>query len=126
MLGVFLLWLVAEMLFPAGDFTTKAKIVNTRSEEAKIASTLTERAMKIDVLTNIDAGFIYRSLLVTNSYNSYRTNAQGEFFDLWQTPYQFEIVARTNFIVHSTGPNKKFGDADDIIFNSVSNNFVKP
>ncbi len=126
LLGVFLLLLVAKILLPAGNFTTKAKIVNTRSEEAKIASALKERAIKIDVPTNIDAGFIYHTLFGTNSYNSDRTNAQGEFFDFWQTPYQFEIVARTNFIVHSAGPNKKFGDADDIIYNSVSKDFVKP
>ena len=41
-------------------------------------------------------------------------------------PYQIQIVAQTNFVIRSAGPNKKFGDADDIVFNSVSNDFVKP
>jgi hypothetical protein len=41
-------------------------------------------------------------------------------------PFQIEITPPTNFVVRSAGPDKKFGDADDIIFNSVSNGFVKP
>jgi hypothetical protein len=126
LLGVFLLCLIAEMLLPAGNFTTKAKIVNTRSEEAKITSALKERTMKNDAPTNIDVDFIYHALFGTNSYSSHRTNTQGEILDLWQMPYQIEIVARTNFVVRSAGPDNKFGDADDIIFNSVSNDFVKP
>ena len=32
----------------------------------------------------------------------------------------------TNFIIRSAGPNKIFGDDDDIIFNSLPNDFVKP
>jgi hypothetical protein len=44
----------------------------------------------------------------------------------WQTPYRFELLGPTNFIIHSAGLNQKFGDADDIIFNSASNDFVKP
>jgi len=55
-----------------------------------------------------------------------RTNAMGEWLDWWRTPYQIKIVATTNFIIQSAGSNKIFGDADDIIFNSVSNDFVKP
>jgi len=50
----------------------------------------------------------------------------GEWLDWWRTPYQIKIVATTNFIIQSAGSNKIFGDADDIIFNSVSNDFVKP
>ena len=51
---------------------------------------------------------------------------KGELLDLWGTPYEIGIVGQTNLVIRSAGPNKKFGDADDIIFNSVSNNFVKP
>ena len=51
---------------------------------------------------------------------------QEELFDFWHTPYQVKIIAQTNFTIRSAGPNKIFGDADDIIFNSASNNFVKP
>jgi hypothetical protein len=47
-------------------------------------------------------------------------------FDPWKTPYQFEFFQGTNFIIRSAGKNKIFDTMDDIIFNSVSNDFVKP
>ena len=40
--------------------------------------------------------------------------------DAWQTPYKIELFGQTNFVVHSAGKDKIFGDADDIIFNSLS------
>ena len=46
--------------------------------------------------------------------------------DPWETPYKIDFYQQTNFILRSAGKDKIFGDADDIIFNSVSNNFVKP
>ncbi len=47
-------------------------------------------------------------------------------FDPWKTPYQFQFLEETNFIICSAGKDKTFGTADDIIFNSISNDFVKP
>jgi len=47
-------------------------------------------------------------------------------FDPWKTPYQFEFFQGTNFIIRSAGRNKIFGTMDDVVFNSVSNDFVKP
>jgi hypothetical protein len=41
-------------------------------------------------------------------------------------PFQIQVIGTTNFIFHSAGVDKKFGDTDDIIFNSLSNTFVKP
>jgi hypothetical protein len=70
-------------------------------------------------------GFEFETGLATNLFFN-PINSHGELLDIWQTPYQIEVLAQTNFIVRSAGPNKKFGDADDIIFNSVSNDFVKP
>ncbi len=46
--------------------------------------------------------------------------------DPWEMPYQVEFSQLTNFIVRSAGKDKILGDGDDIIFNSASNNFVKP
>ena len=46
--------------------------------------------------------------------------------DPWKTPYKIEFFQQTNFIICSAGKDKIFDDADDIIFNSVSNDFVKP
>jgi hypothetical protein len=50
----------------------------------------------------------------------------NEMVDPWGTPYQIDFFQQTNFVIRSAGKNRKFGDTDDIVFNSVSNNFVKP
>ena len=60
------------------------------------------------------------------SLNANELNPDGDFVDPWQTPYQIKMLEGTNLVISSAGPNKEFGDKDDIIFNSVSNNFVKP
>jgi len=90
---------------------------------------LEEKASKVGGLTNIPKEFILNPFLTTNKYRGIsfttHTNALGELIDIWQTPFQIKLAGETNFIISSAGPNKKFGDADDIIFNSVSN-FVKP
>jgi hypothetical protein len=71
-------------------------------------------------------GFQFSKGLISKLRFNGFTNENGELLDVWQTPYQIEIISQTNFIVHSAGRDQKFGDADDIIFNSASNNFVKP
>ncbi len=59
---------------------------------------------------------------------NFRQSAEhpNEFVDPWQKPYQIQFSQQTNFVIRSAGKDKIFGDADDIIFNSVSNDFVKP
>jgi hypothetical protein len=51
-----------------------------------------------------------------------------EFFraDPWGTPFVIKFPSTNSFVISSAGKDKIFGDADDIIFNSVSNGFVKP
>jgi hypothetical protein len=46
--------------------------------------------------------------------------------DPWGTPFAINFLSTNSFVISSAGQNKIFGDADDIVFNSVSNNFVKP
>lgn len=46
--------------------------------------------------------------------------------DPWETRYQIEFSQQTNFIIRSAGKDKIFGDADDIVFDSVSSDFVRP
>jgi len=53
-------------------------------------------------------------------------NAAGEFTDPWKTPYAINFPTTNIFVLGSAGPNRIFGDKDDIIFNSVSNDFVIP
>jgi hypothetical protein len=59
---------------------------------------------------------------------NFRRSAEhpNEVVDPWETPYQIQFFQETNFIIRSAGEDKIFGNADDFIFNSVSNDFVKP
>jgi len=54
------------------------------------------------------------------------TEHPNEMVDPWETPYQINFSQQTNFVIRSAGKDKIFGNADDIVFNSVSNDFVKP
>ena len=102
-------------------------ILKTRSDERLVSFVLGERASEVGGLTNIHSIFILDSLFATKQNQIWlSTNVAGELVDIWQTPYQIELVGRTNFVVRSAGKDKKFGTKDDIVFNSVSNDFVKP
>ena|ERR1017187_1603697 len=50
----------------------------------------------------------------------------NEMVDPWGMPYAVNFLSTNSFLISSAGKDKIFGDADDIIFNSVSNGFVKP
>ena len=128
LLGLILILIILSVIFPGHPSKTKARIVYTRWEEKNVATSFKQDAAETVRLTNINNSFIFQSLFSTNDnfYSFNRTNEQGSLLDLWRTPYQIKILAQTNFIISSAGPNKVFGDADDIIFNSVSNDFVKP
>jgi hypothetical protein len=88
-----------------------------------------EQAIKIGGITSLSNEFILSSLHTTNNdpiTMASHTNASSQVTDIWQTPFQIKLVGTTNFTIRSAGPNLKFGDADDIIFNSASNGFTKP
>jgi hypothetical protein len=101
----------------------RAKIFKTRSDEKFFVFMLKNQLADIDLLASNE--LVLSSIPVQYNFG-FATNQTGAMIDIWQTPYKIEIVQQTNFIIHSAGPNHKFGDADDIIFNSVSNDFVKP
>lgn len=63
---------------------------------------------------------IFKKLLGENargikffSVNPKSVNSSGEFTDPWKTPYEMNIV-QTNYTIRSAGPNRIFGDEDDI------------
>ena len=130
LLGFILLALILPQFLPEPSVRKKAIIVFTHIETKRIADVLAQRAAEVNGLTNIDNNIVAQGVLGTNylhlNYEGARTNFQGEIIDWWKTPYQIEILARMNFVVRSAGPNKIFGDGDDIIFDSASNDFVKP
>ena len=127
LIGFFLVWLIANQLFPAGNLRTKAMIIKTRSDERLMAALLTEQAIRIGGLTNINQQFVSESFFAGNQKQLWlNTNSAGEVVDVWRTPYQIRFIGPTNFIIRSASRSRNFGDADDIVFNSASNNFVKP
>jgi hypothetical protein len=50
----------------------------------------------------------------------------NEIVDSWGTPFQIHFLQETNFAIRSAGKDKNFGTADDIVFQSISNDFVSP
>lgn len=97
-------------------------------DEKQIISALKQRAGETGGLTNINTSFVYQTVFSALSldYGSERTNSQGEILDVWQVPFQIQFKPPTNFIIRSAGPDKNFSNTDDIIFSSLSNDFVKP
>jgi hypothetical protein len=53
-------------------------------------------------------------------------NSDKEYLDPWGTPFAINFSSTNSFVVSSAGKDKIWGDKDDIIFNSTSNDFVKP
>ena len=77
-------------------------------------------------MTNLDDASLAREVFGTNALPSGRLNSGGEIMDYWKTPFRIEFAGQTNFIIRSAGPNRKFGDKDDIVFNGVTNDSVSP
>ena len=107
--------------------TNHIKKVGTQLYEQHMAILLQEAAQDAGGLTNINDAFIYRACTATNKgalLIIIRTNDSGELLDFWQMPFQITLVGATNFTIRSAGPDKRFGDRDDIVFNTVSNLFI--
>jgi type II secretory pathway pseudopilin PulG len=126
LLGIILAFSIRFLIYWPDDIDKKARITETRVWAQNIASFLKQYAVENGSLTNFNNHSIVQSEFGTNNFRPPWTNSQGEIVDYWKTPFQIENVAQTNFIIRSAGPNKIFGDADDVIFNSASNGFVKP
>ena len=49
-----------------------------------------------------------------------------EYVDPWGKPFRIEIGQASNFVIRSAGKNGKFGDRNDLVLHSSSNNPVNP
>jgi len=58
--------------------------------------------------------------------NVLKFDSQNECLDPWGTPFKINFPTTNCFIIASAGPDKIWDTKDDITFNSVSNDFVKP
>jgi hypothetical protein len=126
LLGTILLSPAILIVWPESKADKRARIIITRVWEKQIATFFRQHLVETGSLANFNNHSVFSSAFGTNNFKPQWTNSQGEIVDYWKKPFQIEIATQTNFIIRSAGPNQKFGDADDIVFNSVSNDFVKP
>ena len=54
------------------------------------------------------------------------TNALGQCIDGWGTPFEFTAVSTNALFIRSAGPNRVFGDVDDVMYPSSTNNLPIP
>ncbi len=92
-----------------------------RIEIVKLAGALEE------VLNRASAVHVDPIVVCQRALNatSARTNSLGEFLDPWGVGYEIIVQNRTNLFIRSAGPNGKFGDKDDIAYDSASKVFLE-
>jgi hypothetical protein len=130
--GLALLWVCLYFfVFPFLVGGGPEKFPVSKMQIVQISGALKQFKAVCGKLPTGDDSIIFRTLYGSNSLhicflNPGRTNSDGVMVDPWKSPYQIQFIDQTNFLIRSAGKNAKFGDVDDIIFNSVSNDFVKP
>ena len=124
---VILFFIVGIFIRPKPWFstnTTQGNIVATHTEIQVLAMLLDEYFQSNKKPLPAD-NFSIRAALWATGTNAdqfltcVRTNSVGEMVDYWNVPYQIQIVGTTNFVIRSGGPNRKFGDQDDLIYDST-------
>lgn len=104
-----------------------AKHAVTRSEVREMTSALNKYLAETKIEIPSDNAKIYAALRgmnpgkITYFVSRNRTNSMGEFIDIWNTPYWIRVFNHTNFVVRSAGPNRQFGDKDDVWYDSALN-----
>jgi hypothetical protein len=122
-----MIWIVYLIIQSEVRSGRSVAMVKARSDERFISTLLQTQASKAGGLANLDQQFIFSAVFADKRSSIwFSTNTAGELLDVWRTPYQIELTGQTNFVIRSAGPNRHFGDEDDIVFNSISNAFVKP
>jgi hypothetical protein len=129
------IYVFAALFFPTGGPGVSKKafpFVKSRSDMVMIGEAIKAYELAYQTDLTSDAVEIFRKLRGENPdkkpflHWETNVNSRGEMLDAWGTEYALTLQDRTNIVIRSAGPDKKFGDTDDIVFNSVSNNFVKP
>src|ERR1035437_1514227 len=122
-----LLGVLSPILWPHRNEPPKAKC---RLELESVGIALKGYQAQYSDYPKGDQNEIIKSLLGNNlqkiQFLNAKLNSSGEFLDPWGIPYAIKSSSTNGFIISSAGKDKVFGDADDIIFNSISNDFVKP
>jgi len=131
-LAFLMVLILIGMFFPVVGSRSAGKKVLCRLEESDLNRALLQYGKDIGNYPTGENSNIVRILSgdnppKTRSLSFRRTpEHQNEIVDPWETPCKIEFSHQTNFVIRSAGKNKVFGAAADIIFNSRSNDFVKP
>ena len=122
---LFSLILLGNIFLPHLVDGKPAKIPLARMEISNLSAALTHYQAELAENPSGTKANILKTLLGENSkklpflhVNPKAVNSRGEFMDPWKTPYQINIIGQTNFIIRSAGPNRIFGDKDDLISKS--------
>ena len=132
---LFLIFMLVAIFFPQfgcrdhrGEFQMKCQL-----ELVSLGTALESYQSKYLVFPEGDAVEIVKALLGDNpekikflDVRASDLSPAGEFLDPWKTPFAIKFSPTNSFILSSAGKDKIWGSKDDIVFNSVSNDFVKP
>jgi hypothetical protein len=130
--ATFFVVLLLAMLAPVHNYGGASKKVMCRIELSDLRTALNAYHDKYSNYPSGQNSNIVSSLAGDNPqkvvFLNFRRTMEhpNEMADPWETPYQIQFFQQTNYIIRSAGKDKIFGDKDDIIFNSASNDFVKP
>jgi hypothetical protein len=131
-LAVFVIVLFIAMLIPVHHYGGEGKNVLCRLELSALTTAISSYQVKYSNYPTGENASVVRVLAGDNPqkivFLNFRRSTEhpNEMLDPWDTPYQIDFFQQTNFVIRSAGKDKIFGDKDDFIFNSVSNDFAKP
>src|SRR6185312_10421532 len=122
--------LVAIYLFaPFFGSAASSKTVTTRNEEQQLADAITQYSVVFHKYPANDNAALTRNLTGDNpqqltllNLSEASTNKDGQMIDIWGSPYKFAFKSTNSFTITSAGENRTFGDTDDVVFDSVTNN----
>jgi hypothetical protein len=128
--------LLAVCFYLARPFLTEGasnKVRTTRLEEAELAQAIIHYAMVYQGYPT-ETNAPLASILVQGNpqkltflnLGANSTNKDGQLVDIWNTPYKITYTSTNSFTITSAGENLIIGDADDIIFDSRTNNLATP
>jgi len=134
---VVFVFLLAALLLPTGGSRKIAKNIKARLDEDAAATALKAYLTTYGNLPVGDAESVERILSGEDLsgknpqkirfLNFKRSDEHpNEMVDPWGILYEIKFEVQTNFVIRSAGQDGKFGSKDDIIFNSISNDFVTP
>jgi len=132
--GFALLWAcLSEFVFPFLVGGGPANVSRARSDERQLLLGIEHYKREFGTYPAGENASIVRALAGDNPkklrlihLNANSTNESGEFTDPWKMPYKIAFDGTNRVTVSSAGINRSFGNKDDIVFHSGSNNFVKP